>query len=673
MPVTLYVDADDGAASDAWTHAQAADDPTKPFLTMQAAAMLLQAGDTMQVEPSTLGNANPADARGDFDVYAGIHITNGTTQLPAALNGAGATINVVGHIVGDVRPKILELTFFELDNWAFEGFQVGYDRDSGDDYSTVSLLHNCKDLTFTDMVWTGGAYYCISGRGTLHFDQSTCYSPLVDTGSFLDGAGFHLLGFDTSTGLDHPCIFRFTDCWFENVEGEDCIQAALGDPAWDDHLEVIGCTFKDIFQSGTPGAAHTDCIQTTGATTVTVVGNRFINSSSPFIASDGLHDRITFIRNLIDGIGNGFFAQGCAELVVVQNTIICPGVGVVVGDRANQSNPAFVQKLTIVNNLAGDLGFEADIVVDEDSVVTNNVLYRQPGSETPWGTQLDALPELGSSLRLAEAGLTGDYELANDPTESVGIGDGRALAGLDLTSDEITYAATDYLGRAFATPRDTGAFQSDPGTLVTAAARAPYVLNKTPLGNGAALDADMTARFFPKPGKEINAATVTTSSAYVTDVAGGVLPAVVTLSDPDEDGYQTLTLNIKSDLSPLTDGSLYPLVLYTAHLTTAIEDTEGSAIIATSWDFRGVGPAGPAVGDPVVDTGSIITIETGSEAGAILRRLAAAITAAALPLPDSNPTGSPVVLVFTVDPVSGQRAISLSGGSLSGTQTVIVI
>jgi hypothetical protein len=59
------------------------------------------------------------------------------------------------------------------------------------------------------------------------------------------------------------------------------------------------------------------------------------------------------------------------------------------------------------------------------------------------------------------------------------------------------------------------------------------------------------------------------------------------------------------------------------------------------------------------------------DAGAVIRRIAAAIFAAALPVPDSNPTGTPVVLSFATA-ADGERSVTVSGGTLTTPNTVII-
>jgi hypothetical protein len=55
-------------------------------------------------------------------------------------------------------------------------------------------------------------------------------------------------------------------------------------------------------------------------------------------------------------------------------------------------------------------------------------------------------------------------------------------------------------------------------------------------------------------------------------------------------------VNPKFQVTPtVREGLLFPLVVYTAHLTATIADTEGSTLTGASWTFRIAGPAGPAV------------------------------------------------------------------------------
>lgn len=611
VPVVLYVESDSVDSSDTWTRSQAGDDDTKPFKTVQAAALLALSGDTVRVRPSVMLTANPADPI-DQNVYVGLHhlrTSDGSDVIPAALNGAGEPIIVEGEIIGGIRPKLRLFDARGLDNWQLKNVQRGYDRDSGDDHNTAGTLHDCTSIKFVNVIDTGGGYYCIGCHDVIEWENCTTYSPWGGSGGFMDGAGFHVLAIDTATGAFTDVTYRYTNHWFEQIEGEDAIQTSFPDM---DHgvLEVLGGTFKDITQATTPGAPHTDCIQSQGGMRHTLVGVRFIGCASPFIASDFANARVEIMGCLVDGPGNGFHGQGMAEFFVVHNTIRTPGFSIAVGDRTNQSFPDFVQKLTIANNIAGDIDIAAGAVIDAASVVQGNIFTRQPGLELAWGTNLAGLPEFGTSARLTSAGLTSAYELSNTPVDSPGIGQGIDLSGL-LDGTLLGYVADDLLGRAFATPRDVGALQSDPAVEVTPAPRPPYVTALSPAPNSVCeLDVSLTAELLPVPGQTIEASTVTTDTAFVIDAATSVeLPAVASISAPGEDRFQLLTLDFKAVLSPEAEGELWPRVLYRATLT-GIEDTEGSAIVPTVWEFRAGGPSGPAItgADEGVDTNASFTI-----------------------------------------------------------------
>lgn len=602
VPITLYVNADHAARSDLRTRAAAANDPDKPFATMQAAAMLLQRGDTLQVEPSTLGNANPADAH-DPDVYAGIISNGASVILPAANNAGQDTIHVVGHIVDDVRPKCLGFDFFQLNNWDFEGFQKGYDRGSGDDNNTVSGLQDCTDLTFTNILSTGGGWNCVGAHGTILFDQCITYSPFLDGNThFLNGTGFHILG--STNGPNTTGDWKFIDCHFEDVQGEDCIQYSLGTPSAATEaerggtMEIRGCTFKNIvLNPDVANPIHTDCIQNLGCRSTKIVGCEFTNCIQPYIASDNENGRTFIAKNVVDGCQNGLWLQGTSVAIYAHNTIKGLFSGIAVGNRLNETQPDFTQKLIIFNNICSSLDIVG--VIDETSVVTNNVCYQRPGQETTWGTQIDGIPEFGPSARLTAAGLTegdvsdwgdpsGRLELSNSPVESPGIGGGRALTGLGLTDDELADLETDLLGRAYADLRDVGALQSDPDTLITPAPRPPYVLAQFPSPGAQTVSRTVrpSVQLRPIPSKTINETTVTSANAYVVGPNSVQLPATLELGEPDEDGGQMLTINIT--------GTLLPFATYTVVLD-GIEDTDGSAINPLSWTFQPAGAPGAAV------------------------------------------------------------------------------
>lgn len=616
VPITLYVNADHAARSDLRSREDAADDPDLPFATMQAAAMLLQRGDTLQVEPSTLGNANPSDTI-DPDVYAGVISDGSTTILTAANNAGNDPIRVVAHIVDGVRPKLRRLDFFQLNNWQFEGFQKGYDRGSGNDNNTVSGLQDCTDLTFTNILSTGGGWNCVAGSGRMRWEQCITYSPFVDGNpNFLNGTGFHVLGLNTGTGVNTTGDWEFIDGWFEGIEGEDCVQYSLGDPSADTELErggtmtIRGNTFKDIILNpDLTSPPHTDCIQNLGCRLSWIVGNRFINCIQPYIASDHENGRTFIAKNLVDGCQNGLWLQGTSLAIYAHNTIKGLFSGIAIGRRLNETIPDFVTKLIIFNNICTSLSFDTAVdEVDPTSYVADNVTYQAPGQVTPWGTQISGSPEFGPSARLVSAGLTegdvsdwgdpsGRLELANSPVESSGIGDGRSLADLGLTDDEIAELATDILGRAYASPRDCGALQSDPGTLITPAPRPPYVLHRSPSPDqtGVAGGADVTFDLVPVPGHEVDASTVSAATVYVTDATAFLhIPARVTLGAL-LGGSQAVRVELLESLDPDVEGDLFPLVLYTAFLD-GVMDTQASEIPLTTWSFRIAGTGSPAIG-----------------------------------------------------------------------------
>lgn len=62
-----------------------------------------------------------------------------------------------------------------------------------------------------------------------------------------------------------------------------------------------------------------------------------------------------------------------------------------------------------------------------------------------------------------------------------------------------------------------------------------------------------------------------------------------------------------------------------------------------------------------------ITMTAGSEAGALVRRLAKKLEQAAAVLPDRNSTGASVVLTIDNNPASGIASVAITGPYTSGT------
>lgn len=606
--VTIYVNGD--AGDDSRSRLTASDQST-PVATLQRAATLAFATDTFA---DTIGvfAADAADAANTIDpsVYAPMHHKwTGGDVLPFGDNTGNLPITVVG-IQGnlpanewDKIPKILPPQG-QFKNWVWmsdspsdhKAFQVGYDVGSGDDNLTIGSLTLVEDLEFHDMLFTGGGYD-IRGWNNILFDGCWVRSPLsAFQGSgnrFLDGAGFHLSYIDNSTLAEMVGPVRWTNCVFDTINGEDALQlygGGVGGTYAASAVEVDHCLFIDVLgQAG----FHTDSIQVLGGTSFYVHDNVFIGCDDVLLATDSHNGTIRFENNLMSGCGLPVQIQGTDNIIFRHNTSVGSffRTTLIVFERFTLPAPP---TLVMVNNLLED--YDIQVTIDADSILTPNLVTGNVGKNG----NLTGLPELGTSARMSDLPtssvarpvLPANYELANTPTSSPGIGQGVAL-----NSGNGGVLATDRLGRAYTSPPDVGCHQSSGATAVAPAPRAPYVLDFHPVSAAAnaPVDVSVTARFFPKPGEQINASTVTTSSAYVTDSRGNVIPAVVSLSSPSS-GYQTVTIDMKSSLSPITDGDLYPLASYTAHLTGTIADTEGSVISPTTWSFQVVGPVGPAIG-----------------------------------------------------------------------------
>jgi hypothetical protein len=313
---------------------------------------------------------------------------------------------------------------------------------------------------------------------------------------------------------------------------------------------------------------------------------------------DGHHGTIRFENNLISGplSPTPVQASGFEHLILRHNTID------VKFTTPQDASVGFVVKyvgaarlLTCVNNILSGFYMRdepLETYFDDASVIENNIVTSQPGWVTPYGTNLPGLPEYGTSARLnsipnqvvtaaeqTSGTITGTiartWELANTPTLSPGIGQGQA-----------TDIASDLLGRAHTSPPDVGCLQSSSGVAVTPVPRPPYVLSRTPAPGATGVPAtpSMSITLYPLPGQTIDAATVTSGVFTLTDPSGQTIPSTVNVNSAT--GVISLTVQ----------GFLYPLVIYTLTLTTAVADTQGNHLASTqTWTFRVAGPSSPAV------------------------------------------------------------------------------
>jgi hypothetical protein len=590
--VTMYVDAGSGGASDANTRAQATNQAT-PLRTIQQAGRLAQPGDTIIVKPAA--NADPTNI--DPRMYVGLrHQFLGGEALPYGDDTGNDPITLKGSgaVAAGLAPIISAQSFKGLRNWIFEDFQQGYDIDSGRDYLTIGDMRQCADLTFRRVLYTGGGYDIRQWTGALTWQDCTIRSPFSPAhgggGQFLDGVGFHFAYVDNNdlAAGESAGLIQWTGCTFTKVEGEDCVQAYLGgfDASWDGARMLIdGCLFVDIIQAQFAGAPHTDCIQILGGRDFDVRNSAFLNCDSVLIASDYHNHTVRFESNLVVGGNVPVQIQGTDEITIRQNTLLRSFSGVSVNLFVRQAG--VTSKVLMLNNIMVGYARTSDFASDPASVISHNMFIGAPDT-----SDIPGLPEFGTSARMAPLegllDLPTNYELVNSPAPTPGVSDGVVLGPSNGGT-----LATDRLGRAYATPPDVGCHQSSLAMPVSAAARAPYVIARTP--DVGAVDAgqatDIVVTLFPKPGATINPATVTTASFYVTDANGHHLPVVgVTIGAPDTAGHQALTLNI--------DGMLYPLATYTVAMTSGLADTEGSAIEPVSWSFRVLGPAGAAVYGP---------------------------------------------------------------------------
>jgi hypothetical protein len=582
---TLYVDADHADADDAGDR-NAARNPATPLETIGRAMVLAELGDTIQVKPAT--NANPADTA-DASVYELVgDDTFGGDAIPNK-DASGGRITIEGIEVSGQKPKWRGINSSDLTNWKITGFQLGYDMDSGDEYLTSNSLRSLTDCEFTNNTYTGGIANLLGFFGTCRWEGNTIHSRLRDipNPNFMEGVGIRILaddGGDRINGPDDRCEFVGNN--FFDVQGEDAIQivCAIG------HGRVLveGCDFGEIRQTG---FAHTDAIQSTGCEELIVRNCTFGVSGvvdSMIISSDGNINNLVIENNLFVGSANtGFSVQvaGVVSWLVRHNTwAISRYAGFRFFENSNLPDTYGGQ---IYNNII-DI-YQVDIPITWDETEQHNNII---GIGYRTSTDTEGFSDFGSTEDT-------DFELSNSPVNTPGVDMGS-------TSDLIL----DRLGRSRkGSAPDCGCHESDPSVVVLAGPRSPRIVDRIPGGGqtGVAVNTNVVATIAPKPGQQIDPSTAIAANAYVRDVTGQLIPGIVTLSELGLDGKQTITIDLKYNAGTLEEGTLYPLVAYTAHMTTGIKDTEGSPLFYSEWSFRIAGPSGSAIYRTVGDTGGDVS------------------------------------------------------------------
>lgn len=628
--VTIHVDPDHPASDDNRTRLQATD-PDTPFRTAQAACFVARSGGTIGVDAwrdtvlveicetavldATLRDPHmqpQLDHRWTdrSDAVVGWPFGNNAGNLPILVKG-NCTITDQNDLLidGVTMPKILRRMSRGLNNWEFENIQFGYDGD--DAYSTLGSFERNTDTRYYHCRFTGGVGIAANWANAFDINDCVIYAPLPPDGGnpgFHDGAGLRMEQISNDTAAEWSIGQLNTDgTWFIDIRGDDALTVGgvVIDTIHDDLYDVFdwetnNCLFYNVTEGANP-AFHTDAIQPLAVPRCKVRNSVFVGNSNAMVASDGRNGIVTFENNLVVGAGSPFQMQGTDELIFRHNTFFhtTPLIDASLLFYSRAAIPAKT-KVTMVNNIIGGfymrdadgVGTEAKIedYFHPDSVIENNIIQSRPGMVTAFGTNLSGVAEFGYSPRMDDIpnvvyAFPGDpnppsvvlartWELANSPTNSPGIGQGVVT---DITHDR--------LGRVYANPPDVGCHQSDPGTPVTPIGRAPYVFNRTPApGSTDAPGANaITADLYPVPGEEIDATTITTTSCAAFDPSGTKVPVTsVTLSAPDENGYQRVTIT--------PAGALRQFVAFNARLTTAIADEAGNHLTANDqWSFTTAG------------------------------------------------------------------------------------
>lgn len=588
--MTLTVDADHGSATDTQTRATVTS--SNPLKTILKALQIAQATPDYAdvIEIKWAANADATNGK-DTSVYAGFTHNEGLGNIPLGDNSANETIIVRGVDVSGHMAKTLGLVAAtDFKNWQFENLQFGYDFDSGDDNLTAQDWLRPVDLTFVDCVWTGGGAQITNASGDMTWTDceiSARWSPFKSTGGRrLDGAGFRIIN-SANTGEDFRCHFWWDGCEFHHIEGEDGVQVGTGAATqlgtwckWSD------CHFHDIVQAGAdgsvdnPASIHTDVVQILGGPEYRFENCEFDRCTSCIQASD-FHNGLIHISNcklprsavtIPDKAGIAISIQGTDTLELINNTCVDNGFGL--GIKLGFKQPAVTTKMTMLNNIFDGVS-GSGMVFSVDTVVHGNVIVKALGNFVIPSGNKTGIVEFGTSIDT-------DQELAALA--------GHVNAAKDAGVNDALVPSTDRLGRSRdgGLP-DAGCHETPAAYNVRPESRPPFLIGESPLGSGASVSSNFAVTLFPKSGEVIDPDTVDETSFFVVDPGGHILPVkAISISSPDVDNHQTITLDV--------DGRLYPYVSYTATLTDVVADTEGSALqLPLTWTVQAAGPIDPAV------------------------------------------------------------------------------
>ncbi len=613
--VTIHVDPDHVAASDEYTRLQASD-PDTPLITVQRAGWLVRAdvgwADTILVNRCETAVISPSapdtHVQPPLD-YRSTERAVDAVGWPLGDNAGNEPVVVLGNVaidldtgtVEDVKtvplPTLKFIGVRGLNNWQFKRLQVGYDAGSGDDHSTPSSFERVTDIEWSLCRFTGGFGTVQHWTDAFNVRKCVVHSALPPpgiSGGLHPGGGFRM---EQSPGEGDPTPsigqLLIDQCEFSVIEGDDAIAlGGLYDPDDEDPVDlasdfVIRDTLFHNVAEGNP-VFHTDSIQAFSVRRLEVDGCVFIGCSNALQVTDYRNGFMRVTRCLTVGLDVPFQIQGVDEFEFLHNTCIhvqAPyDLTMLFYTRAILPEPTLA---TIQNNIIGGFWMrDGDAINDyfrEGSVIENNIVLSDPGLETDFGVNLDGLPEFGNSARLDDLPTTtvtiGDvepnWELSTVPV-SPGTGEGAAT---DVTAD--------LFDRAYTDPPDVGCLQSDPGTVVVATDRPPYLVSRSPAINavGVSVTAPLVVTFYPVPGFGIDPETVTADSVYLRGPNGVHLPVnELTVTDVGA-GRFAITLII--------DGEFLPAVVYAATLTTDVADENDNHLRdPITWSFRAVGFVG---------------------------------------------------------------------------------
>jgi hypothetical protein len=319
--VNIYVDYDNGAASDAFTRATQSE--AAPIKTLGRGVELAQPGDQVLVKYTATA---PNQEYPYFPTWPG---TVATAASPITIQGVpGAGGEVCRIFGGGVMDGGAYWIFNDLICSA--SVEGGTDAFSTSESSVYLFLRNCGNMTFNRIDWRhGGTWTNRHASTSVLFEYNDCITKSVLPSGFdgnADGRGhfYQALGasMDPYNGANYRLgSITFRRCIFRYIQGEDAIQLAASYDGQVGTLLLEDCVFHDVTQAGDSLTyPHCDCVQVLAGDRFVATRNHVYNCSSGFNAFDYPVNYVELTNNIFHDNYNTCQFMAVSTFVALNNT-----------------------------------------------------------------------------------------------------------------------------------------------------------------------------------------------------------------------------------------------------------------------------------------------------------------------------------------------------------------